>query len=207
MLLPGEFHGWGSLVGCSPWDCKKSDSTAGLTLSFSFSLSLRATWLSFPRVLSFSRRLQGCLSKHIRQLKPWTRRIKEVKGVTDYLVPIMWLVNELGWLSNQLSLPPRNVILWMGSCCLEQLSHKTSPPGLRTSLHPQSWHTRKIKLQNWKKIHSARGNRLIILPTWSPWSTLSLPCGVFFPYFYKEQDFQFRVLRRYLKFKLLLEVL
>ena len=26
----------------------------------------------------------------------------------------------------------------------------------------------------------ARGNRLITLPAWSPWSTLSLPCGVFF---------------------------
>ena len=152
----------------------------------------------------------GSFSKHIGQLRPWIRRIKEAKGVTDYLVPIMWLVNELGWLSNELSLHPRNVILWMGSCCLEQLSLKTRPAGLRTCLHPQSWHTHKRKLQNWKKkkkIHSARGNRLITLPAWSPWSTLSLPCGVFFPYFYKEQDFQFRVLRRYLKFKLLLEVL
>ena len=180
-------------MDCSPWDRKEPDSTAQLTLSFSFSLSLRATLLSFPPVLSFSHRLQGSLSKQTGQLKPWIRRTKEAKGVTDYLVSIMWLVNELGWLSNQLSLPPRNVILWMGSCCLEQLSLKISPPGLRTCLHPQSWNARKRKLQNWKKIHYARGNRLVTLPTWSPWSTLSLPCGVFFPYFYKEQDFQFRV--------------
>ena len=27
ILLPGESHGWRSLVGCSPWDCKESDTT------------------------------------------------------------------------------------------------------------------------------------------------------------------------------------
>ena len=25
VLLPGESHGQRSLVGCSPWDCKESD--------------------------------------------------------------------------------------------------------------------------------------------------------------------------------------
>ena len=27
VLLPGKFHGWKSLVGCSPWGCKESDTT------------------------------------------------------------------------------------------------------------------------------------------------------------------------------------
>ena len=33
VFLPGEFHGQRSLVGYSPWDCKESDMTEGLTLS------------------------------------------------------------------------------------------------------------------------------------------------------------------------------
>ena len=27
-LLPGKSHGWRSLVGCSPWGCKESDTTS-----------------------------------------------------------------------------------------------------------------------------------------------------------------------------------
>ena len=30
VLLPGKFHGWRSLVGYSPWDCKESDTTEQL---------------------------------------------------------------------------------------------------------------------------------------------------------------------------------
>ena len=30
-FLPGEFHGQRSLVGCSPWDCKESDTTERLS--------------------------------------------------------------------------------------------------------------------------------------------------------------------------------
>ena len=30
VLWPGEFHGWRSLVGCSPWGCKESDMTEQL---------------------------------------------------------------------------------------------------------------------------------------------------------------------------------
>ena len=28
VLLPGKSHGWRSLVGCSPWGCKESDTTS-----------------------------------------------------------------------------------------------------------------------------------------------------------------------------------
>ena len=35
VLLPGKSHGWRSLVGCSPWGCKESDTTEQLHFHFS----------------------------------------------------------------------------------------------------------------------------------------------------------------------------
>ena len=37
VLLPGESHGWRSLVGCSPWGRKESDTTERLRFHFSLS--------------------------------------------------------------------------------------------------------------------------------------------------------------------------
>ena len=37
VLLPGKSHGWRSLVGCSPWGCKESDTTEQLHFDFSLS--------------------------------------------------------------------------------------------------------------------------------------------------------------------------
>ena len=37
VLLPGKFHGWRSLVGCSPWDHWASDTTEWLHFHFSLS--------------------------------------------------------------------------------------------------------------------------------------------------------------------------
>ena len=37
VLLPGKFHGWRSLEGCSPWGCKESDTTERLPFHFSLS--------------------------------------------------------------------------------------------------------------------------------------------------------------------------
>ena len=34
VLLPGESHGWRSLVGCSPWCCEESDMTERLHFHF-----------------------------------------------------------------------------------------------------------------------------------------------------------------------------
>ena len=36
-LLPGESHGWRSLVGCSPWGLEESDTTERLHFHFSLS--------------------------------------------------------------------------------------------------------------------------------------------------------------------------
>ena len=37
ILLPGKSHGWRSLVGCSPWGRKESDTTERLHFQFSLS--------------------------------------------------------------------------------------------------------------------------------------------------------------------------
>ena len=37
VLLPGEFHGWRSLGGCSPWGCEELDTTERLHFHFSLS--------------------------------------------------------------------------------------------------------------------------------------------------------------------------
>ena len=37
VLLPGKSHGWGSLVGCSPWGLEESDMTERLHFHFSLS--------------------------------------------------------------------------------------------------------------------------------------------------------------------------
>ena len=37
VLLPGKSHGWGSLVGCSPWGLEESDTTERLHFHFSLS--------------------------------------------------------------------------------------------------------------------------------------------------------------------------
>ena len=37
VLLPGKSHGWRSLVGCSPWGPKESDTTERLHFHFSLS--------------------------------------------------------------------------------------------------------------------------------------------------------------------------
>ena len=40
VLLPGESHGWRSLVGCSPWGRQESDTTERLRTDWATSLSL-----------------------------------------------------------------------------------------------------------------------------------------------------------------------
>ena len=37
VLLPGKFHGWRSLIGCSPWGREESDMTEQLPFHFSLS--------------------------------------------------------------------------------------------------------------------------------------------------------------------------
>ena len=44
VLLPGKFHGWGILVGYSPWGGKESDTTEGLHFLSSIVPFWRRKW-------------------------------------------------------------------------------------------------------------------------------------------------------------------
>ena len=56
VLLPGESHGWRSLVGCSPWGREELDMTEQLPFHFSLSCigegngnPLQCSWRENPR--------------------------------------------------------------------------------------------------------------------------------------------------------------
>ena len=64
MLLPGESHGWRSLVGCSQWGCEESDTTERLHFHFSLFMHWRRKWQPTPVFLPGEsqgwRSLVGC---------------------------------------------------------------------------------------------------------------------------------------------------
>ena len=83
VLLPGKSHGWRSLVGCSPWGCKESDTTE--RLPFHFSLSCIGEENGSP--------LQCSCLENPRDGGPWWAI---VYGVA-------WSWTQLGWLSSSSS--------------------------------------------------------------------------------------------------------
>ena len=64
VLLPGKFHGWRSLVGCSPWGRKESDTTEQLHFLSFYSFCWRRKWqptpVFLPRESHGRRGLVGC---------------------------------------------------------------------------------------------------------------------------------------------------
>ena len=66
VLLPGKSHGWRSLIGCSPWCHKESDTTEPLPFQFSLSTFMhwRRKWQPTPVFLpgesQGQRSLVGC---------------------------------------------------------------------------------------------------------------------------------------------------
>ena len=50
VLLPGKFHGWRSLMGCSPWGREESDTLSDFTFTFHFH-ALERKWQSTPVLL------------------------------------------------------------------------------------------------------------------------------------------------------------
>ena len=95
VLLPGEFHGWRSLVGCSPWGREESDTTERLHFHFSLSCigegngnPLQCSCLENPRgrgawwaaiygVTQNQTRLKRLTSSSIRDL---FKKIRDIKG-------------------------------------------------------------------------------------------------------------------------------
>ena len=61
VLLPGKSHGWGSLVGCSPWGCEESDTTERLPFPFHFHFhALKKEMATHSSVLAW--RIPGLIS-------------------------------------------------------------------------------------------------------------------------------------------------
>ena len=71
LLLPGKFHGWRSLVGYSPWECKESDKTERLHfLSFFLFFTTSTTLVQrrlHPKVLG----IQWMWCQEFRELTIW----------------------------------------------------------------------------------------------------------------------------------------
>ena len=81
VLLPGKSHGWRSLVGCSPWGGKESDTTE--QLPFHFSLSCIGEGNGNPFQCS-------CLENPRDRGAWWTA----VYGVTQSRTWLKWLSNS-----------------------------------------------------------------------------------------------------------------
>ena len=96
VLLPGKFHGWRSLVGCSPWGRKESDMTE--KLPFNFSLSCIGEGNGNP--------LQCSCLENPRDRRSWWA---SVYGVAQSRTQLTWLSSSSS--SSYLSLI--NIFLWV----------------------------------------------------------------------------------------------
>ena len=82
VLLPGKSHGWRSLVGCSPWGHKDSDTTE--RLHFHFSLLCIGEGNDNP--------LQCSCLENPRDVGAW---LAAVYGVAQSRIQLKWLTSKL----------------------------------------------------------------------------------------------------------------
>ena len=89
VLLPGKSHGWRSLVGCSPWGCKESDTTERLLFHFSLSCigegngnPLQCSCLENPRDGgAWWAAIYG-----VTQSRTWLKRLSSSSSSKNYLL-------------------------------------------------------------------------------------------------------------------------
>ena len=97
VFLPGEFHGWRSLEGYSPWSHKEWDMTEQLTLSLlcpqrkTITILFSVTMSAFFYVLLA---LQKCLSTHDKGYETIWLNIKHQHIQTPVWLLIYWPVGE-----------------------------------------------------------------------------------------------------------------
>ena len=91
VLLPGKSHGWRSLVGCSPWGRKESDTTE--RLHFHFSLACTREGNSNP--LQYS-----CLENPKDGVAWWA----SIYGVAQSRTRLKWLSSSSSSSSRQIPL-------------------------------------------------------------------------------------------------------
>ena len=108
VLLPGESHGWRSLVGCSPWGRKESDTTERLHFHFSLSCigegngsPLQCSCLENPR----DRGAWWASVYGVIQSRTWLKRLSSSSSIVSYGLP--------SWLSDRI--------------CLQCRSHRFNP--------------------------------------------------------------------------------
>ena len=98
VLLPGKSHGWRSLVGCSPWGRKESDTTERLPFHFSLFTFLhwRRKWQPTPVFLPGESQGRGSLVAAVYGVtQSWTRlkRLSSSSSST-YIHTILSLFSE-----------------------------------------------------------------------------------------------------------------
>ena len=89
VLLPGNSHGWRSLVVCSPWGCEESDTTEWLPFHFSLSCigegngnSLQRSCLENPRTAEQG----GLLSMGLHRVRhDWSNLAAAVSKNKEYM--------------------------------------------------------------------------------------------------------------------------
>ena len=112
VLLPGKSHGWRSLVGCSPWGCKESDTTE--RLHFDFSLSCLGEGNGNP--------LQRSCLENPRDWGAWWAA---VYGVAQSRTRLKWLSSSKSANSKSEALNHWSVLLWEAMECQQLLFKKS----------------------------------------------------------------------------------
>ena len=80
VLLPGKCHGQGSLVGCSPWGYKESDTTERLHFPHFILYHWRRKWQPTPVFLPGESHGRRSLVGH----GPWGHRELDMTEVTEH---------------------------------------------------------------------------------------------------------------------------
>ena len=99
ILLPGKFHGWRSLVGCSAWGRKESDTTEQLHFHFhtlekemathSSTLTWEISWMEEPG------RLQSMGSQRVRH--DWATSFPQWLSSKECACKAGHTIGSLGW--------------------------------------------------------------------------------------------------------------
>ena len=97
VLLPGKSHGWGSLVGCSPWGREQSDNWA-TSLSLSTFMHWSREWQPTPVFLLENPRDEGAWWNAVYGVTQSRTRLKWLssssRGTREQIANICWIIEK-----------------------------------------------------------------------------------------------------------------